>query len=111
MSELKNFNYKETGLKNKIKSGKVNHVLLLLLLIFTAVVFIIMSSSGEKSAYEKDLEKSYINKTKATEIINSTDNTETNSTDNTAKLIKLVEMLEKGLITEDEFKALKASLL
>lgn len=108
-------------LQTKVKSTKVNHILHLLLCIPTAGfwiiawILIVISASMEKSGYEKELKEFYQmrgrlqkkkeDKQKENEIEN------TPHLDKTEKLIKLSEMLEKGLITEEEFKTQKATIL
>ena len=131
-TEPKKYNLQEiefeiTNLKTKIASTKVNHILHLLLCIPTAGFWIIpwilitISASGERSGYEKSLKDFYqkkntlLTKKENQQIQNEEDalerKEETQSMDNTEKLIKLSEMLEKGLLTEEEFKQQKEKLL
>ncbi len=109
-----------TKLKSKIEGTKVNHILHLLLCIPTAGIWIIIwiliviSASSERSGYEKALKLEYQKKEnliKKEKSINSSDTTNHHDMDNTEKLIKLAELKEKGLITDDEFTAQKNKLL
>jgi len=107
-------------LQIKIKATKVNHILHLLLCIPTVGFWIIIwilvtvSVSSEKSGYEKELKEFYEMKAK---LQKKNDDEKTsqqinnNNLDTTEKLIKLSEMLDKGLITEDEFKKHKEAIL
>ena len=124
---LQEVEFEITNLKTKIASTKVNHILHLLLCIPTAGFWIIawilitISASGERSGYEKSLKDFYQKKNnlltrKENQKIQDEEDAlerirETQSMDNTEKLIKLSEMLEKGLLTEEEFKQQKEKLL
>lgn len=132
-SEPKKYNLQEiefeiTNLKTKIASTKVNHILHLLLCVPTAGFWIIawilitISASSERSGYEKNLKDFFQMKNdvlkikeKNKRIRDNKDTVEqlenTPNMDNTEKLIKLSEMLEKGLLTEEEFKQQKEQLL
>lgn len=96
-----------------IAGQKVNHILHLLLCIPTVGLWIVVwilvwiSSSLEISRLERKIKEYYSEKSKLVAKSNS----HTPEGDDTAsKLIKLAEMLEKGLITEDEFKEQKTKM-
>ena len=125
---LQEIEFEITNLKTKIASTKVNHILHLLLCIPTAGFWVIawilitISVSSERNDYEKSLKDFYrmknevLNiKEKNNRIKDKEDASEqfkdTQNMDNTEKLIKLSEMLEKGLLTEEEFKQQKEKLL
>lgn len=125
-SKPKQYNFQEiefeiTNLKTKIASTKVNHILHLLLCIPTAGLWIIIwiliaiSASSKRSGYEKDLKEFYQMKGKVEKKLHQKETYEilenNPSMDNTEKLIKLSDMLEKGLITEGEFHQQKEKLL
>ena len=132
-SKQKKYNLQEiefeiTNLKTKITSTKVNHILHLLLCIPTAGFWIIawilitISASSERSDYEKSLKDFYRRKNDVLNIKEknkrirdkeeaSEQLEDTQNMDNTEKLIKLSEMLEKDLLTEEEFKQQKEKLL
>ena len=103
-------NYKKTDekktdfIETEIQAKKANHIFPLIILIFIAGAFIVISSSGKKSSYKKN---TYLTKPKAANSINKDTNT---TIDKTQRLIKLTEMLQKNLITEDEFRTLKAKM-
>lgn len=108
-------------LQSIIKSKKVNHILHLLLCVPTfglwVIIWILISitASSEKSGYEVELKEVYemkgkLQKKNEDEKISQQINNN-KGLDVTEKLIKLSEMLEKGLITEDEFKSQKKAIL
>jgi cbb3-type cytochrome oxidase subunit 3 len=104
-TDFKKTDFTETELANEIQVKKANHIFPLIILIFIAGVFIVLSSNGKKNNNKKN---TYLTKPKATNVANK----EANITiDKTQRLIKLTEMLQKKLITEDEFKTLKAKML
>lgn len=113
--------YEITSLKNKIASTKVNHILHLILSIITMGIWIIIwiliviSASSARREYEKLLKKEYQKKEKITKQAhdkNIPEQPKENSHMNaTEKLINLSNMLEKGLITEEEFKTQKEAIL
>jgi len=108
-------------LQTKIKSTKVNHILHLLLSIITAGIWVVIwilitiSAGSEKRGYETRLKDFYGMKgrleNKKADKKRKQDIEDTPTMDKTEKLIKLSEMLEKGLLTEDEFKQQKEKLL
>jgi len=125
---LQEIEFEITNLKTKIGSTKVNHILHLLLSILTAGIWIIawifitISASMERGGYEKSLKDFYKMKNNELNIKEnykriqdkedaSVQLGDTQNMDNTEKLIKLSEMLEKGLLTEEEFKQQKEKLL
>lgn len=66
----------------------------------------------DKKAYEKRIrENTRISIDEANKMKSAEPVSEVNSSDSTEQLIKLADMLEKGLITEDEFKLEKQKLI
>lgn len=124
--ESKKYNLQEvefeiTHLQSKITSTKVNHILHLLLCIPTAGFWIIawilitISAGSERRGYEASLKDFYGMKgrleNKKADKRREQELEDTPIMDKTEKLIKLSEMLEKGLITEDEFREQKNNLI
>jgi len=102
-------------LKSKIASTRVNHILHLILSIITVGfwlivwILVVIGSNSERSSYEKALKKEY---QKKEALLKKEASTNINiQTDTTDKLVKLSELLEKELITKEEFEDQKAKLL
>lgn len=109
-----------TKLKSQIDGTKVNHILHLILSIITAGIWIIVwiliviSASSERRGYEKALKLEYQKKEdliKKEKNIDTTESIKNEKMDTAEKLIKLAELKEKGLITDDEFTAQKSKLI
>ena len=108
----KNIDFQIEETNRLIAGQKVNHILHLLLCIptvgFWAIIWVlvVISSSMETSRLKRELEKLY--KLKNTNASESIHNSKESSAE---KLIKLAELLEKGLITDEEFKVEKEKLI
>lgn len=125
-NEPKKYNLQEIELeieniKRSIESTKVNHVLHLLLCLPTAGIWVIfwiiiaISAKSERKNHARRLEDFYqmkgriLKKREEKKVSEQIDKFQ--DMDNTEKLIKLSDMLEKNLITKEEFLSQKEKLL
>jgi len=108
ISDSENSNDIGIELENRTQSAKVNHILPLMILVLSTGIFIAISSNGKKSDAAK---KAYPSQIKTMQPVSKKNNSAITNKDKEKRLIELEKMLEKGLITKDEFTTLKANML